>query len=818
MDHGFRSRILDHLSHAGYRPSKLRDVERQMRIRETESAEWRRVISELSHDGTIEIGRDEVVRLARAGDEATGIIKLMARGGGWFVPDVPTREGDLRIADGATGDAVSGDRVRVRITRRGADWDSSPDAAPSGRVIEVLTRARTRFPGTLRRDGREWIVVPDGRALRSEIVVRDPGAKDARAGDKVVVDIIRFPSATHAAEGVITERLGVAGQADVETASTMLAYGLRGDFPEQVLDEAGAAARRYAESPGEFAQGREDLQHQSIFTIDPPDARDFDDAISIRRDHAAGTWELGVHIADVSAFVPRGSALDAEARARGTSAYLPRRVVPMLPETLSNGVCSLQEGVARLAKSVWITFDSEGNPVGERFASTVIRSRKRMTYLEAQAIIDGDVSAARTHARTETVPDDLLVEELRMCNALAKVLRRRRMREGMISLSLPDSELVFADDGKVSDVVPEDSAFTHTLIEMCMVEANEAVARLFSGLGIPVLRRIHPDPEFHSVEELRIYARAAKFRLPDEPTRQDLQALVDATRGTDAERAVHLAVLRSLSKAVYSSAMLGHFALASEHYCHFTSPIRRYPDLQVHRTLDAWLDASDNGRHPPGGRRRIEAIEAIESDSRAEPPEALSALAMQCSETEVNAERAERDLRTFLVLQFLAEHHMGERLPAIVTGIAPGGGGVFVTLEKYLVDGMIRSRDLSMSSSPSRAGQPSRLATADRWELNPATGRLHASRSGLSIGLGDEVEVTIAAVDTSARQLDLALVGMPRKPGARSGGSEGEGGELSELPSRAGRRKDLVGGRGAPKRERGHKRGFKQGRRGKRGR
>jgi ribonuclease R len=368
----------------------------------------------------------------------------------------------------------------------------------------------------------------------------------------------------------------------------------------------------------------------------------------------------------------------------------------------------------------------------------------------------------------------------------------------------------------VSDVVPEDSAFTHTLIEMFMVEANEAVARLFSGLSVPVLRRIHPDPDFHSIEELRIYARAAKFRLPDEPTRQDLQALLDATRGSDAERAVHLAVLRSLSKAVYSSAMVGHFALASEHYCHFTSPIRRYPDLQVHRTLDAWLDASDNGRHPPGGRRRVEAIESMESDARVEPPEALAALAMSCSETEVNAERAERDLRTFLVLQFLEEHHMGDRLPAVVTGVAPGGGGVFVTLEKYLVDGMIRSRDLSMSND--RGNKPSRMAAADRWELNPATGRLHASRSGLSIGLGDEVEVTITSVDTSARQLDLALVGIRRKPGAGGRAGDGEGGELSELPSRQGRRKDFVGGRGAPKKERGHKRGFKQGRRGKRGR
>ncbi|NDG63464.1 MAG: RNB domain-containing ribonuclease [Planctomycetes bacterium] len=549
MSESFRHQILNHLGHNGYQPVRSRELERQMRILEDQTPDFRVTLDALATEDLIDISNEDIVRLTRFKDETIGRIRINARGkgDGYLIPDVPSREGDLFIAESDTGGAISGDRVRVTVNRRGKDWDRSPDARPTGRVVEILERKQTRFAGRLEKEGRGWIVIPDGRSLTEPIVVRDPGAKDAQIGDKVIVEITRFPDLRSKAEGVITQRLGAAGEPDVETQSVMVTYNLRDEFPAEVLDQAAEAARSFEvhrEGPWE---GREDLTATSVFTIDPPDARDFDDAISISFDAEKEEWTLAVHIADVAAFVPRGSALDIEARARGNSAYLPRRVIPMLPETLSNGVCSLQEGVARFTKTAWITFDKNGRVLYERYASTVIRSRKRMTYLEAQGVIDGDMAAARKNAKTETPVDETLIDELRMSAKLAQILRARRLKDGMIVLSLPESELVYDDDGRVKDVEPEDDAFTHKLIEMFMVEANEAVARLFASLAIPALRRIHPEPSFHDVEELRMYARTAKIRLPETPTRKDLQALLDAVRCSSdrIRKGIGGAVLRS---------------------------------------------------------------------------------------------------------------------------------------------------------------------------------------------------------------------------------------------------------------------------------
>ena len=399
MSESFRQQILNHLGHNGYQPVRSRELERQMRILEDQTPDFRATLDALATEDLIDISNEDIVRLTRFKDETIGRIRINARGkgDGYLIPDVPSREGDLFIAESDTAGAISGDKVRVAVIRRGKDWDRSPDARPVGRVVEILERKQTRFAGRLEKEGRGWIVVPDGRSLTEPIVVRDPGAKDAQIGDKVIVEITRFPDLRSRAEGVITQRLGASGEPDVETQSVMVTYNLHDEFPPEVLDEAAEAARSFeAHREGPW-EGREDLTATSVFTIDPPDARDFDDAISISFDSVKEEWTLAVHIADVASFVPRGSALDVEARARGNSAYLPRRVIPMLPETLSNGVCSLQEGVARFTKTAWMTFDKTGRVLYERYASTVIRSRKRMTYLEAQGASPAHFYAGPTH-------------------------------------------------------------------------------------------------------------------------------------------------------------------------------------------------------------------------------------------------------------------------------------------------------------------------------------------------------------------------------------------------------------------------------------
>lgn len=817
----FKSRILDHLAHKNYAPIYMSEVARQLRIADEDEPAFGEAIRQLTEEARLEIGKDERLRLPRLPEEVEGTIKITPRGFGFLKTLIAYREGDLFIPEGETKDAVSGDRVRVSVARRGDRWNRGAGVAPGstrddifGRVVEVLERGQSRYAGTLVKRGREWLVEPDGRSIREPIVVRDPTAKNAKEGDKVVLDILLWPEEGALAEGVILEVLGPAGRPDVETQAVIASYMIREVFPPEALEQAREAAVAFerathaAGNTGKW-EDREDLTAQFIFTIDPPDAKDFDDAISITQSPTTSHWELGVHIADVAHFVTQDSALDVEANARATSVYLPRHTVPMLPETLSNGVCSLQEGVTRFTLSALITLDDEGKIVGQRLARTVIRSAKRLTYIEAQALIDGKMEVARQNAKTDTAYTPELIEALQHAEKLSKIIRSRREHAGMIHLDLPEVELIFDDTGHVVDAVKEDDSFTHTLIEMLMVEANEAVARTFAGLDTPLLRRIHPDPTFGDIEEVRQFARLAKWRLPDEPTRKDLQALLDATRHSPAARAIHFSILRCMSKAVYSPALIGHYALASEHYAHFTSPIRRYPDLLVHRVVHAYLDITENGTESGGGKRRRQLARQLGIDPRVVDEAKLIDLGRHASEREVAADHAEKDLRTFLVLQLLHEKHLGDSFEGTVTGLMPNGT-VFVSIDRYLVDGAIPSRDMK--------GGDGRL---DRWNRDQRSGRLVASRSGASIGLGDRLTVRITSVDLRGRQLNLEVAKFGRPailieselPTSGDAGSRLVGGERKYFEPRP-----RDGGTGNTGRDKfGHKSGFKQGRRGRKG-
>lgn len=786
----FTRRILDHLAHANYRPSPVKQTARELRVAAEDEALFTEAIRRLQDDGRLEIDPAGLVRLPSYGDEVVGELRLNARGFGFVRPDEPHRDGDLFIPPGRTRDAISGDRVRATVQHQGWRGKGRPGRSPfTGTVVEVLERGRDHFVGVLFERGGSWFVEPSGRTLAEPVLIRDPHAKNAKAGDQVVIELLHYPQEQYIPEGVIIRVLGEAGRPDVETEAVIVAHGLRTEFPAAALDEAGKATRGFEKEAGK-PRGREDLTATFTITIDPPDARDFDDAISISHDQEANQWTLGVHIADVSHFVRPGSALDQEARQRGNSVYLPRLVIPMLPEVLSNGVCSLQEGVPRFTRSVFVTFDHRGKVLFQRLASTVISSDKRLTYLEAQALIDGKSTEARKHTRADPVYTDQLTETLRLCDKLARILKNRRNRDGMIVLDLPDVELVFDDKGHVIDAVPEDDSFTHTIIEMFMVEANEAVARTFDDLQVPLLRRIHPDPVPGDIEELRMYARGVQVGLPDEPTRHDLQRLLNVTRDTPASRAIHFAVLRTLATASYSPAIVGHFALASDHYAHFTSPIRRYPDLAVHRVIEAYLDATDNGSSVPGGRKKRELGRRLHDDSRVPGEDDLILLGRHCSETEDEAEAAERELRDFLVMQLLHEQHLGDDFDGVVTGVT--GNGVYVSIERFLVEGLVRSADL-----PQSAGR------SDRWKPDQRTGRLVAGRSGASLGIGDLVRVRILRVDLASRHLDLSLLAL-----ARPGGAAAPADGAPRKPAK------VLSGKSAGSKRKGQK----QGRRGRKGR
>lgn len=750
----YKSRLLAHLQDRRYEPVGFEPLAEQVGVEPEDLPAFEQALDELIASGLVVTSPGGEYMLPPIGREVTGTVRVNAKGFGFLIPDTPNREGDLFIPPGATGTAVSGDKVRARVVR-GRSRGGPPGASPyTGEVVEVIRRARSAYVGTLRRIQQHWLVEPDDRQLHDLIRVRDVGAKNAKEGDKVVVEMIRYPESGQWGEGVIIKRLGEAGQPDVETQAVIHTYSLPGPFPEACLEQAAEVAREFADTE-KFIADREDLRERFIITIDPPDARDFDDAISIERLEDSG-WELGVHIADASTFVTLDSPLDLEARQRGNSVYLPRHVIPMLPEVLSNGVCSLQEGVDRLTKSVFIRYDGKGAVRDERYCNSVIRSSKRLTYLEAEHLILGNETEARKHSMSETDYPGQLLPTLKLMDELSKILRKRRTKDGMIVLTLPEVELIFDDAGHVIGAEPEDDASTHGLIEMFMVEANEALARLFDRLGVPILRRTHPDPSTFDLGELRQFFRVAGLNLPRSPTRFELQHVLEATRGTPRQHAIHLAILKSLTKAEYSPALIGHFALASAHYAHFTSPIRRYPDLVLHRQLSAFLERTRNGRDRPRGKGLKQIGNAMRKDRRCPDEARLIEVGGRCNETERGAEMAERSLRTFLVLQFLAEKHQGDVMNGVVTGLSESA--VFVQLESCLVEGYVNVRDPESFEDGDGGKAREKGDRGRRWRLNQQTGALVAE-SGATIQIGDRLKVRLVMIDPPARRMDLRIVG-----------------------------------------------------------
>ncbi len=752
MSDRYSRRLLEHLAHDNYEPSTIDRLVDDLGIDPGEKSLFAFSVDALKKAGRVLIDAGGRVMLPAIGKEVVGVLKKNQRGFGFVIPEFAVREGDIFVPPDAMADALSGDTVRATI--REQTRNGKRDLV--GQIVEVVKRKRQRFTGELVKQGSQWLVNPDGRELTDPVVVRDAESKNARAGMKVVVEITLYPENNFLAEGVITDVLGEAGEPAVETQAVIAAYNLpSNEFPHACVEQARRAGEQFAREIAELdvkplsPSVREDLRGEYIITIDPPDAKDYDDAISIKRTPEGG-WQLGVHIADVAHFIAPGSALDDEARKRGNSCYLPRHVIPMLPEVLSNGICSLQEGVPRYCKSTFMEYDRGGNILKSGVAQVVIKSAKRLTYLEAQALIDGNPEEAKKHAKTEPKYTDELVKTLREMDACAKAIRARRRAAGMIHLELPDVVLIYDDQGRVIDAEREDDAFTHTLIEMFMVEANEVLARLFQRLNVPLLRRIHPEPTPGDVEDLRTVTKVAGYTIPKKPTRMELQSLLDATRGTPAAPAVHFAVLRTLTRAEYSPAQIGHYALASEAYAHFTSPIRRYPDLTVHRALAEYLRLTDNGTRPPATDEARHALGKRLLDSPMCPShEDLVAIGKGCTVTEENASAAEDDLRKFLVLQLLA-NHIGETFTAMVTGVT--NAGVFVQMSKYLAEGMIKTADLPIG----KAGSDQRGGPGG-WRIDPRSGALVHQSSGRSFSIGDQIRVTVAKVDLALRRMDLVV-------------------------------------------------------------
>ncbi len=669
-----------------------------------EAATFQKAVEDLRRNGQIVTDSRKNLVLPPLSDTVIGTFRANPRGFGFLVPITPNAHGDLFIAPDDINGAMNGDIVQAKVIRRGkrdGQWRYG------GQIIQIIERSSDRFVGTLQRRQNLWFIQPEGKGFFGSIVLDDVSASGARENDKVVVEITRYPQNNQPARGAVIRILGRAGRYDTEIRAVMERFSLPEDFDEDCRQQARQAVEQF--NPDEIGN-RADLTEETIITIDPPDAKDFDDAISLRKDRD-GNWRLGVHIADVSTFVPMQTPLDKEARRRGNSVYLPGKVIPMLPEVLSNGICSLQPGQRRFTKSVYITYSPDGKVLQTEFDNTVICSTARLTYEEADRILRG---------KARGFPGEV-VALLKDMETLARAIEARRRKAGMIHLDLPETELVYDESGQVIDAHPADDSYPHTIIEMFMVEANEAVAGLLDRFRVPFLRRIHPAPDAQSAKNLGRFIKLFRMKVPRVLDRRAIQDLLDSVKDTPLSYAINTYVLRSLPRAEYSPLHIGHYALASTHYCHFTSPIRRYADLLVHRLIDCYIRGTLN---------KIGLEEVL-------PELELREIGRHLTWTEEQADQAEEELKTVLILQMLTRR-VGDEMDTVVSGLT--NFGVFVQCLKFGIEGLIEPGDLGL----------------DEWRYDPRAQAVVGKWSGHSIHLGQPMKVRIVSVNVPARQLFVA--------------------------------------------------------------
>ena len=703
---GLKERLLGLINDPAYTPLKKEELALIFDIHPTEMPMFYNFLDELEEDGYI--GKTKKGKIASPKSMGYFVGKFVAhRKGFGFVESDEEYTQDLFIPAADTNGAMHNDRVVAEITKPATD-----ERRAEGAIIKVVEREITKVVGEFQSNKTFGFVIADEKKFNQDIYIPKKYFSGAKDGDKVVVQITVWPQAGRKPEGKIIEVLGPKGEKEVEILSIIRAHGLPEEFPKKVLEEAQKVAQPI---PQEEIDRRLDIRDLNIFTIDGEDAKDLDDAISIER-LSNGNFKLGVHIADVTHYVHEKSKLDKEALKRATSVYLVDTVIPMLPKTLSNGVCSLNPHEDKLTLSVFMEIDRKGNVQQYDIKETIINSKARMTYTEVSDILEHDDEELK--AKYSHVADDFKTAE-----ELAKILMQRRNQRGAIDFDFPEAKIILTPEGKVSDIKEYERRISNRIIEEFMLITNETVAEHYFWLNIPFVYRIHETPSSEKMQELGKFVSTFGYTIKgdlEEVHPKALQSIISAIKGKKEEEAISTIMLRSLRQARYSPECSGHFGLAAKYYSHFTSPIRRYPDLQIHRIIKEQLNNKINKK------RQEQLVNIVDYAST------------QSSERERAADLAERDVKDYYKAVYM-EDKVGEEFDGVVSSVT--SFGMFIELPNT-VEGL------------------SRLANMrdDYYIYDEMTYTIIGERTRKTYRIGDPVRIKVDNVNVDLREIDFKIL------------------------------------------------------------